>query len=120
MRIKPVCVSLPLIAVVASAFAEPEGFGRTPREAVRAYHVQSAALDRNGQRIPQQGQQFPEQRRDREGGLSDSSGYGAQGSGQSNSSADNMRKQGKLSPEERRALRRQIDEAGHDLYAPRR
>jgi hypothetical protein len=27
---------------------------------------------------------------------------------------------GRMSPEERRALRRQIDEAGHELYAPSR
>jgi hypothetical protein len=30
------------------------------------------------------------------------------------------RKHGKLSPEERRALRRQINEAGQDIYTPRR
>lgn len=29
-------------------------------------------------------------------------------------------RQGRLSPEERQALRRQIDEAGHDLYRTRR
>ncbi|WP_283441213.1 hypothetical protein [Noviherbaspirillum suwonense] len=29
-------------------------------------------------------------------------------------------RQGKLSPEERQALRRQIDEAGHDIYRTRR
>jgi hypothetical protein len=36
---------------------------------------------------------------------------GGQGEGQ---------RQGRLSPEERQALRRQIDEAGHDIYRPRR
>jgi hypothetical protein len=34
--------------------------------------------------------------------------------------ADGNRRQGRMSPEERRALRRQINEAGHDIYAPRR
>jgi hypothetical protein len=29
-------------------------------------------------------------------------------------------RQGRLSPEERQALRRQIDEAGHDIYRTRR
>ena len=29
-------------------------------------------------------------------------------------------RQGRLSPEERQALRRQIDEAGHDIYRSRR
>ena len=33
--------------------------------------------------------------------------------------AENPR-QGRLSPEERQALRRQIDEAGHDIYRSRR
>ena len=33
--------------------------------------------------------------------------------------ADGAR-QGRLSPEERQALRRQIDEAGHDIYRTRR
>jgi hypothetical protein len=33
--------------------------------------------------------------------------------------ADN-RRPGRMSPEERRALRRQINEAGHDIYQPRR
>lgn len=30
------------------------------------------------------------------------------------------RKQGKMTPEERRALRRQINEAGQDIYVPKR
>jgi hypothetical protein len=30
------------------------------------------------------------------------------------------KKVGRMSPEEKRALRRQIDEAGRDIYAPRR
>jgi hypothetical protein len=33
---------------------------------------------------------------------------------------EDARRQGHMSPEERRALRRQIDEAGRDIYAPRR
>ena len=33
---------------------------------------------------------------------------------------DEPRRPGRLTPEERRALRRQINEAGRDIYAPRR
>lgn len=33
---------------------------------------------------------------------------------------EQSRRDPKLSPDERRALRRQIDEAGRDIYAPRR
>lgn len=49
----------------------------------------------------------------------DGSGYGTQ-SDNSSASADNFRRSGRLTPEERRALRRQIDEVGHDIYAPKR
>lgn len=34
--------------------------------------------------------------------------------------SDQARRDPRLSPDERRALRRQIDEAGRDIYAPRR
>jgi hypothetical protein len=34
--------------------------------------------------------------------------------------ADSSRRHGRLSPEERRDLRRQINEAGRDIYSPRR
>jgi biopolymer transport protein ExbB/TolQ len=37
-----------------------------------------------------------------------------------NRNAEQSRRDPKLSPDERRALRRQIDEAGRDIYAPRR
>jgi len=33
---------------------------------------------------------------------------------------DNNQRHGKLSPDERRELRRQIDEAGQDIYRPKR
>ena len=33
---------------------------------------------------------------------------------------DNVRRNGRMTPEEKQALRRQINEAGHDIYAPRR
>lgn len=38
----------------------------------------------------------------------------------SNRNTEQSRRDPKLSPDERRALRRQIDEAGRDIYAPRR
>ncbi len=37
-----------------------------------------------------------------------------------NRNAEQSRRDPKLSPDERRALRRQIDELGRDIYAPRR
>ncbi|MEC4719476.1 hypothetical protein RY831_09960 [Noviherbaspirillum sp. CPCC 100848] len=50
----------------------------------------------------------------------DSSGYGGQPDAPTSQAADNARRQGRMSPEERKALRRQIDEVGHDIYAPKR
>lgn len=120
MQIKRIGLSLLVIVSSTPALA---GFGMaapSPREAVRAYHMQNIALERDNQRPQQPPQQQPEQRRGRENAFTDSSGSGGEAESHANSSADNARKQGRLSPEERRALRRQIDEAGHDIYVPRR
>lgn len=57
--------------------------------------------------------------RERKSILPDGSGFAMQGEG-SAAASDYSGRQGKLSPEERRALRRQIDEAGHDIYSPQR
>jgi hypothetical protein len=66
---------------------------RDPRYDVRAYEEQ-----RRTQQQQQQQQQYQEQRQDsRRGGAS-----------------------GRMTPDERRDLRRQINEAGMDLYPPRR
>ena len=65
-------------------------------------------------------QREQERRRSKDLGLPESSGSGEQGDNQTNASSDGARRNGRLSPEERRALRRQIDEAGHDIYAPKR
>lgn len=106
---------------LATASADPGGNLRDAREAVRAYHIQSVTLERSMPREPQQAQQ---QERSRQVfGIPESSGYGAAGDAQSpqaNQQADNQRRQGRMTPEERRALRRQIDEVGHDIYHPKR
>lgn len=46
-------------------------------------------------------------------------GYGDPGA-EGEASPDNARKGGRLSAEERRALRKQINDAGLDLYVPKR
>jgi len=107
----------------ASAFAEPGFNRRDARETVRAYHIQSVTLDRN---IPRDQPAVPQDRRRPGEGGPESSGFGSSGDGQSNSQqsstqqAENARRQGRMTPEERRTLRRQIDEVGHDIYAPKR
>jgi hypothetical protein len=74
-------------------------------------------MDQMQRDTPQRDQ---ERRRSRDAGLPDSSGSGDPADNQANAASDANRRQGKLSVEERRALRRQIDEAGHDIYAPKR
>lgn len=103
---------------VVAASADP-GYGRRDaRDAVRAYHIQSVTLERN---LPREPQPIQPQERQRQGlGTPESSGYSAGGETQSHQQADNQRRHGRMTPEERRALRRQIDEAGHDIYHPKR
>ena len=120
MQLKRFGVLLLLVSSSAAVFGEPGGQRSDARNAVRAYHIQNAAMDRGNWQDPTPVQPQPERRRAREPDLPQSSGYGAPAEGQGNTAADNNRKQGRLSPEERRALRRQIDEVGHDIYAPKR
>ena len=47
-------------------------------------------------------------------------GRGRDGGRDAYTAPDSQRRSGRMSPEERRALRRQINEAGQDIYAPRR
>jgi hypothetical protein len=117
MWLKKIGISLLLISGIANVCAQSGGNRRDEREAAYAFYAQGAPQDRGGQGGEQQPQRQNERRRGRE---FDSSGFGAQGDNPSNNSSDASRRQGKLSPEERRALRRQIDEAGHDIYTPRR
>lgn len=101
----------------ANVFAGPAIGLHDAREAVRAYHIQSITLERNLPQEPQPGQ--PQQERSRRGsGTAESSGYGSSGDGQANRQSDGQRRQGRMTPEERRALRRQIDEASQDIYSP--
>jgi hypothetical protein len=50
--------------------------------------------------------------------LAETNAFSAQAERDANAS-DYPPRQGRMSVEERRALRRQIDEVGHDIYGPR-
>ncbi|HEY0845113.1 MAG TPA: hypothetical protein VGE12_07080 [Noviherbaspirillum sp.] len=121
MRITAISLTLLLSTGASAAIAEPGGGARGPKDVVRTYFIQNVYMDRDNTRQQQQSQQaLEQQRRQRDAGQAESSGFGAPGESHANSSAENSRKQGRLSPEERRTLRRQIDEVGHDIYTPRR
>lgn len=116
MRLEPFFLSLALVAIALPAQSDPL-HRRGEREAVRAFYLQQTSNDRNPQQEDPQ-QQFQRQNDNTRGqifAMPDTSGYSAP--------ADNneqRRRAGRMSPEERRALRRQIDEVGHDIYAPKR
>lgn len=116
MRLTHFGFSFLLIFCTANALAVPGNRHWDERGVVRVSQLQSFALERGAPVGMQQGQQQGDQHRGRLISLPETSGYSA--SGDSNSQ-DNPRRQGKLSPDERRALRRQIDEVGHDLYSPK-
>jgi hypothetical protein len=96
---------------MASAFAQGRrsGFTFYEQQAAQSQGMPGSEPQRQGDGRRMRGFAFPE-----------SSGFGANGDNSSGNAGDASRRPGKLSPEERRALRRQIDEAGHDIYRPRR
>ncbi|RJG06221.1 hypothetical protein D3870_09540 [Noviherbaspirillum cavernae] len=123
MGFKPIAISLLMILGMGGVFAQTKQaveVGRHDRDAGRMYSVQ--LLTDKGAHGGEQQAQRANDRRGRESGNPENSGFGSLGDNFSNqnNAYDSQRKQGKMSPEERRALRRQIDEAGHDIYAPRR
>jgi hypothetical protein len=117
MRLKQIGASLLLILGAAHAFADSGGYRREGRDTVRAFYLQSSSVARGDQRGEPRVPRQPDGSRGRESGLPDSSGSSQAEPGPP---PDNKSKQGRLTQEEKRALRRQIDEAGHDIYVPKR
>jgi hypothetical protein len=115
--LKQISLSLLFILATAEAFADPGGSRRDDREIMHAFQLQRVAVDRGEQRNEPRIAAPDERRRGAEYGRQDTSGFENRGDNNAN---DNSKKQGRMSPEERRALRRQIDEAGHDIYRPKR
>jgi len=103
-----ISIALLLTAGAVSALANPG-----EREAAHAAPQQQRE-GRAGQREALRGElqlQREEERRRETAGRQQES--------RPNAAPDQPRRTGRLSPEERRALRQQINEAGHDIYAPR-
>jgi hypothetical protein len=115
IKLKQITVFLFAISMLAQASAGTHGADGRSGDGFR---MQTAALDRNEQRNDRMAQPMGERRRGEYPGA-DSSGS-SQPDHSAGSPNDSARRQGKMSPEERRALRRQIDEAGADIYRPKR
>jgi Ni/Co efflux regulator RcnB len=90
---KKISLVLVLSASTIAAFANPAQ-AKSERDVVRAVRQHQDAAERND---AQAGRNFQSPENDR-------------------SSEEGFKRQSRLSPEERRALRRQINEAGQDLY----
>jgi hypothetical protein len=118
--LKQIIVSLPFILGIADAAADSQGNRWDLREFARAFQVQKVAVERGDQRGEPRMPVPDDRGRSDQIGRQDTSGFGNQGDNSSNNGNDNSKKHGRMSPEERRALRRQIDEAGHDIYRPKR
>lgn len=88
------CLSLLLMAGAAEGLAQQRDQNSDPR---RGPAQEQAYPNQRGQQRPDSDRGAREPRAQQDGG-----------------------RQGRLSPEERQALRRQIDEAGHDIYRQRR
>lgn len=121
MRLSQLGSILALAFCAGTALAQPGGFARPERAGLYAFRYQGGEIEQAGGQGAgvAQPRMRGEERRGRYVTLPDTSGYGALNEN-GTSSGDNGRRPGRLSPEERRALRRQIDEAGHDLYSSKR
>jgi hypothetical protein len=109
---KKIGVSLLFVLGMADAMASP-----LERELARVFQFQRVAVERGEQRNDAR---VPNERRGDEQYSRRDDAFGNRGGNQADNANENARKQGRMSPEERRALRRQIDEAGHDIYRPKR
>lgn len=114
MRFKQIGLFLLLLLGFADAFAGPGGH-RGDERGTAVFRLRGTALEREEPRS-EPPQSRAEQPHAREFDLPDNGGYGAR----VGSLPENPPRQWRMTPEERRALRRQIDEVGHDIYAPRR
>lgn len=118
MRLREIGIPLLLILGSAPPIAEAGSYWSDGLNAVRTYQMPGFAMERRDQRPPPSVERGGDRRRERGVGSPDTSGNGAQGN--AGDKSDNANRQSRLSPEQRRALRRQIDEAGQDIYTPKR
>lgn len=95
-------VLLKIIAISLLSLASAFSYAANSREDRRADQQQQG----NGRSVQQE-----QPRRSQE-----NSGNSSQRNSPDAGSSDNSRKHGRLTPEERRDLRRQINEAGQDIY----
>jgi hypothetical protein len=116
--LKAISISLLWMAGLGSAFANP-GPGQEWRQEARAARPQPS-MERPDAQRREQFQRQPDRRRGGPSNLPALHGPNAVGNNRFDVVPEMARRPGRLTPEERRALRRQINEAGRDIYFPRR
>lgn len=123
MQLRPGLFVLLLVCAAQSLAAEPALYSRESQEGVRAILLQNATIERGGNRPS--GAQFVNpasgERRMQDNVFPNiPNAMGARISEADPLPPESVKRTRGLSAEERRTLRRQIDEVGHDIYAPRR
>jgi hypothetical protein len=119
MRLIRTCLTLLLVCGAAASHAGQ----RMDGWAWSSFRLRSIAAERSDKQGDAPAPRAGEPRRDRIPVFPESSGSSGSSGGQESSAAaaDHGRRSSRnMSPEERRALRRQIDEVGHDIYSPKR
>lgn len=117
LRVLIGCLTLGLGCLASVVATAGDGDRRSGREELRDQRQGGYNA-----RMPEQGRDSG-QRRDPQGDWRGGADHGAQPPQPELAppqQTDNGRRNSRMSPEDRRALRRQIDQASHDLYEPRR
>jgi len=104
---------------MANLLAVPASRERKECKVEDSYHWQNVGLEFSMQDGEQAGQRQTNVRRSTYTDAPNTGSYSAPGDFGAGTQ-ESFRRPGKLSPEERRALRQQINEAGHDLYLQKR
>lgn len=122
MPLLPALLTLLILHAGHAGAAEPGAFERHAQEGIRAILLQSPVADRGTASSPAASlAPVPGQRPGQEHFFPDApSAMGARVQESIPATPETARRTRGLSLEERRALRRQIDEVGHDIYSPRR
>lgn len=119
MVLKAISITLLCLASAGSAIAGP-GQGPDWRDSPRSARQQRFVERQEARRDREQFTYRQEWRRDAPSDVRQYPDQNSYGNRRYDAGPDMQRRPGRLTPEERQALRRQINEAGRDIYAPRR
>ncbi|SNS76289.1 hypothetical protein SAMN06265795_10689 [Noviherbaspirillum humi] len=121
MALKQFTLAVLLTASAVGALAQPGHFGQAGREILRGFFTQKTDYDPSSDRqqpVQQQGaQQMPQNQGWQSSGYGDQGSQNAQGGG--DQGGQRRQDNNRMSPDDRRRLRQQIEQAGHEVYQRR-